>query len=280
MWTNQGHFFFLLAFFICFFWLDVFAFFSGNRIAMSNVIVRNIKFSMVALGKSIPDTTGDILNIYSKLGDEGRAQILVNGGDLISAPKNGGVTSNVWIDHCEFSQEDPRIQLNQDLYDGLLDIKNESRYITVSWCYFHDHHKCSLIGSSDKDIFKDRKITFHHNYYKTIQERVPLYRGGEAHFFNNYLYDVYTGSVNTRVNACVKVEKNYIEKCENNVYSKNSAIVGQAEIVDNVEVDCKRTEVVPSNCVLNVPYEYSKSLTKDPKKVKGVVMKHAGVGTF
>jgi len=240
-----------------------------------NIIIQNIKFSLVSIGKAIPAGSEDIPKIYSKSGDEGRPQILVNSGDLITIY---GASTNIWIDHCEFSEEDPRTQTNQDLYDGLVDVKDNSGFITISWCYFHDHHKCSLIGSSDKDLFADRKITFHHNYYKTIQERVPLYRGGTAHFFNNYAYDIYAGIVNSRVDACVRVEKNYFENSKNTVYSKNSKIFGNAERIDNKEVDCISKEGYPADCVANIPYNYSMVLTSTTDDVKSIVTAYAGVG--
>lgn len=240
-----------------------------------NIIVQNIKFSLVSVAKAIPANSENIANIYSKLGDEGRPQILVNGGDLISVY---GVSTNIWIDHCEFFEEDPRAQTNQDLYDGLVDVKDNSGYITISWCYFHDHHKCSLIGSSDTNLYADRKITFHHNYYKTIQERVPLYRGGTAHFFNNYCEDIYGGIVNSRVNACVRVEKNYFENSKNTVYSKNSKISGSAERIDNKEVDCTNREAYPAACTVAIPYDYSKSLDNKTDDVKSIVTTYAGVG--
>lgn len=240
-----------------------------------NIIVQNIKFSLVSVGKAIPAGCEDIPKIYSKLGDEGRPQILVNSGDLISI---SGVSTNIWIDHCEFFEENPYEQKNQDLYDGLVDVKDNSGFITISWCYFHDHHKCSLIGSSDKDLFADRKITFHHNYYKTIQERVPLYRGATAHFFNNYCEDIYGGIVNSRVNACIRVEKNYFENSKNTVYSKNSKISGNAEIIDNKEVNCNNKESYPAACTAVIPYDYSSVLTNKTSDVEKIVERYSGVG--
>jgi pectate lyase len=122
--------------------------------------------------------------VYSPIGDEGRPQILTNGGDCIAIQ---GVSKNIWIDHCEFFSEDPKVQTNIDLYDGLIDAKNGSQYITISWCYFHDHHKCHLIGSSDTDNY-DRKITFHHNYYYNIKAAY-LYIDLELHIYLILLYN-------------------------------------------------------------------------------------------
>jgi pectate lyase len=239
---------------------------SGNQ----NIIIQNIKFSFISIGKAIPAGSGHIPNIYDMDGDEGRPQILVNAGDLISI---SGSNSNIWIDHCEFYEEDPAVQTNIDLYDGLIDIKDDSRYITISWCYFHDHHKCTLMGSSDTNIFPERKVTFHHNYYKKVGSRLPLIRGGIAHFFNNYTLDV-NGVSNSRMSACVKSEKNYCENTKNVVYSSGNT--GFAQVVDNKLVNSTTTTI--GTCTADIPYNYSAMLTSDPNNVKSVVMAYAGVG--
>ncbi|MES2573322.1 MAG: hypothetical protein V4572_00125 [Bacteroidota bacterium] len=253
------------------------AFLDGIGLAIKdskNIIIQNIKFSMVSLGKSLPKGLKDVPEAYSVKGDEGRPQIIVNGGDLI---RIHGASSNIWIDHCEFSQEDPRVQTNQDLYDGLVDVSNNSGFVTISWSYFHDHHKCHLIGNSDSDLYADRKVTFHHNYYKTIQERVPLYRGATGHFFNNYNYDVYSGSINSRMEACVKVEYNHFEKCKNTIHSKNSKILGYAERINNIEVQCENKMEYPEFCEATIPYTYVNVLNK-VDDVKRIVTTYSGVG--
>lgn len=61
---------------------------------------------------------------------------------------NDAITINecyhVWIDHNELHSLIGE-GIGVDTYDGLLDIKNGSRFVTVSWNYLHDHMKCSLI---------------------------------------------------------------------------------------------------------------------------------------
>ena len=47
---------------------------------------------------------------------------------------------HVWVDHCDLS----------NCTDSLLDIKHASDFVTVSWNHFHDHHKTTLVGHSDK----------------------------------------------------------------------------------------------------------------------------------
>ncbi len=234
---------------------------------VSNIIVRNLKISMTGV-----TTRTDKSGVYSSTGDEGRPQILTNGGDCIGIQ---GTSYNIWIDHCEFFSEDTYTQTNQDLYDGIVDIKNGSHNITISWNYIHDHHKVHLVGSADTDT-GDRKITFHHNYYNNVKERLPLYRFGTAHIFNNYMYKC-SSAVNSRMGACVYVEKNYFENVTSNtVYSSGSTTVGYATLADNYLVSSKATNI--GTCSTFVPlYNYS-SVLNNAVDVKLIVTTWAGVG--
>ena len=58
-----------------------------------------------------------------------------------------GRAKNVWIDHCELFSD---LLNGKDYYDGLLDIKNEASFITVSSTVFRDHYKVSLVSSGDE----------------------------------------------------------------------------------------------------------------------------------
>ncbi len=142
---------------------------------------------------------------------------------------NGG-SKNIVIDHCElFSDRDH----GKDYYDGLLDIKNGSTFITVAWTSLHDHYKACLISSGD-DQYIDTvaRITFHHNYFFNIESRLPLIRFGKAHIFNNY-YKNCSDAINTRMGACVRVEKNFFENVGKAVFSDYSPILGNVYLIDN-----------------------------------------------
>jgi pectate lyase len=100
---------------------------------------------------------------------------------------------HVWIDHNELhSKNGPHIGM--DTYDGLLDIKKGSRYITVSWNYLHDHMKCMLIGHTDNASQREEdqniRITIHHNIFENTNGRNPSLRWGAAHIFNNLYYNI------------------------------------------------------------------------------------------
>ncbi|RAK70597.1 pectate lyase family protein [Hymenobacter edaphi] len=237
------------------------AFLEGVGLTISNkrnVIVRNLKFTMSTVTRTA-------------INDEGRPQVVANDGDCVTIEGS----QNLWIDHCEFYNLDPVTQTNQDLYDGLVDAKGSSQYITVSWSYFHDHHKCHLIGSSDSDN-ADRKMTFHHNYYSNIKERLPSYRGGTAHVFNNYFKHVTGSGVNSRVGACLLVENNVFEDVRDPVTSKNSAL-GYWSASGNQYLSCTGSQPTNAACTLAVPYATTGVLTP-AAEVKDAVTTKAGVG--
>lgn len=96
--------------------------------------------------------------------------------------------TNIWIDHCSFS-DGKCIDLDRNFnHDGALDIRT-AHNMTVSYCEFTNHDKVTLMGASDKFIApEDRQVTFHHNYYHGAVQRMPRARGCEVHLYNN-VYD-------------------------------------------------------------------------------------------
>jgi pectate lyase len=240
----------------------------GLEIASSNnVIIQNLRMTMMGVTTRV-DTPG----VYTSSDDEGLPAIQVNGGDVISI---SGTSKNIWIDHCELYNEDPAVQTNHDLYDGLIDVKGQTGFITISWNYLHDHHKGGLVGASDTDLYDDRKITFHHNYYNKVLLRIPMYRGAVGHFFNNYVVGAQDAS-EIRAGTCVRVEKNYYEALHYSIYTPSDA-PGMTERIDNVEVS-RTSRAYPANCTANIPYSYSSALTGTTNDVKTVVPQGAGVG--
>jgi len=233
----------------------------------NNVIIQNLRMTMMGVTTRV-DTAG----VYTSSDDEGVPAILVNGGDIISI---SGTSKNIWIDHCELFNEDPAVQTNHDLYDGLIDIKGQTGFITISWNYLHDHHKAGLVGASDTDLYDDRKVTLHHNYYKNVKLRMPMYRGAVGHFFNNYLVGAEDAS-EIRAGTCVRVEKNYYEALHYSIYTPSDS-PGSTERIDNVEVS-RTSRAYPANCTANIPYSYSSALTGTTNDVKTVVPAMAGVG--
>jgi pectate lyase len=182
-------------------------------------------------------------------------------------------TQNVWIDHCDFYAGDPASQPDKDLYDGLVDIRDASAFITISWCKFSDHWKCSLVGSSDTDDY-DRRTTYHHNYFRNLVSRLPSYRFGTGHVYNNYYVDVSSSGVNSRMGAVLRVEGNVFERVKNPIVSLDSATVGFWQVADNQFIDCTGSTTTSTGSFAP-PYEYP---LESSTVVKSQVLAYAGVG--
>ena len=92
-------------------------------------------------------------------------------------------STNVWIDHNDLSNG----------YDGLVDIKRASDYVTVSWNHVHDHDKDMLLGHDDDNASEDTghlRVTYHHNWFDGTTQRNPRVRfGNPVHVYNNYFND-------------------------------------------------------------------------------------------
>ncbi len=188
-----------------------------------NVIIRNVTISHV------PDAgeTNDAMSI------------------------NGG-SQNIVIDRCEFYSD--RVH-DKDFYDGLLDIKNQSSYITVSNSVFHDHWKAILISSGDTQYADSLiRITLHHNWFYNISSRLPLIRFGRAHIFNNY-YQNCDDAINTRMGACVRVERNCFENVGKALFTDYSAAEGCVQLIENRFGSA--SHITAPLCELTPPYAYA-----------------------
>nr|MDT0661208.1 RICIN domain-containing protein [Micromonospora sp. DSM 115978] len=176
-------------------------------------------------------------------------------------------TTNVWVDHNSFT----------DGYDGAVDIKRESDFITVSWNRIYGHDKSMLLGHSDSHT-ADRghlRVTYHHNWFDGSGTRHPRVRfGNPVHVFNNYYYNNEYGVAST-MGAGVLVEGNYFENVD------EPTLVGYASSDDGAVVQ-RNNHFVGSGSpesgggsVSSIPYSYQLTPASN---VKSVVTGGAGAG--
>ncbi len=190
--------------------------------AARNVIVRNVQISHV--------TPQDAIEINNR-------------------------SQNIWIDGCELYSDREH---GKDFYDGLLDIKNESSFITISRTHFHDHFKTSLISSGDQAVADSViRVTYHHNVFSNCNSRLPSIRFGKAHLFNNYYLNSDT-AINARMGACVRVENNYFEGVRKAVVMDFTPVLGGVQLLGNYFGDSQYVDSPP--CALDVPYAYLHAL--------------------
>ncbi|NED58051.1 pectate lyase, partial [Micromonospora aurantiaca] len=95
-------------------------------------------------------------------------------------------------------------------FDALFDMKDGTRYVTLSYSILRNSGRGGLIGSSDSDT-GNGFVTFHHNLYQNIDSRTPLLRAGTVHTYDNHFLGLVKSGINSRVGAHVKVENNYFE---------------------------------------------------------------------
>ncbi|KAG8904347.1 hypothetical protein FRC00_014049, partial [Tulasnella sp. 408] len=117
-------------------------------------------------------------------------------------------STNVWVDHNEFYSD---MTSGKDYYDGACDVNHGSDWITISWNYFHDHYKTSLVGHSDKNESEDKghfHVTYHHNFFHHLGSRIPSLRFGTGHVYNNYYDDIQIGGIDSRLGAQMLIENN------------------------------------------------------------------------
>ncbi|WP_053094212.1 hypothetical protein [Cellvibrio sp. pealriver] len=212
-----------------------------------------------------------------------------NGGDAIGMETN---VNRVWIDHNWLEASGGE----KDGYDSLLDMKAGVTNVTVSYNLFNDSSRAGLIGSSDSDN-KNTNITFHHNWYKNIEQRTPLIRHALVHMYNNYWsndrMDYMFHAINSRMNAKALVESNYFYNVNNPLIASDdssvpgcwqtnndntvlpeiyySLTVGNGALVIPQVVDGQ----LQSTCAVTVPYVVEMDAAND---VPAIVMANVGVG--
>ena len=213
---------------------------------------------------------------------------LLQGGedaDAISIEGDSSGTPNkIWIDHNTlFSSLTHCAGAGDASWDGAMDNKKGATNITYSYNYIHDHQKVALNGYSDKDTANDAmRATYHHNRFENVNSRLPLFRGGTGHIFNNFYSGVESTAINSRLGACLLIENNVFNDVLNPWVSAYSDTLGGGEVSCNVLsgsssfVYSSDTFELPT-CNASVPYDYQNVLN-DPASVESIVKANAGVG--
>lgn len=120
---------------------------------------------------------------------------------------------HIWIHNLDLFYGEAGGDADQAKGDGTIDLKGDSRYVTISYNHFWDSGKSSLCGM--KSETGPNWITYHHNWFDHSDSRHPRIRTMSVHVYNNY----YDGNSKYGVGAAFKsnafVENNYFRgnKC-------------------------------------------------------------------
>jgi len=174
---------------------------------------------------------------------------------------------NVWIDHNTFSNG----------FDGAVDIKRGSDFVTVSWNRIFSHDKSMLLGHSDDNASQDvghLRVSYHHNWFDGSGTRHPRVRFGDpVHVFSNYYFNNEYGVAST-MNAGVLVEGNYFENVADPTLV-GYADSGPGDLVQRNNVFVGSGTPQSAGSTAPIPYGYT---LDNPNNVKSIVMAGAGAG--
>ncbi|KAF8752560.1 Pectate lyase [Rhizoctonia solani] len=193
----------------------------------NNVIIRNLKIS----------------------------KVLASAGDALGIQE----ASKVWVDHVDLSSDRDH---DKDFYDGLLDVTHGSTFVSITNSNLHDHYKASLVGHSDNNESEDKKITVTYalNRFSNLNSRMPSFRFGTGHLFNNYFVNSNDG-INTRLGA-------QLLGCEEASVRDRQRVRGRARNDFG-----GASNSAPTGTFSKAPYSYS---LLDAGKVKSTVSSSAG----
>ncbi|SFK05561.1 polysaccharide lyase family 1 protein [Cellulomonas sp. KH9] len=181
-----------------------------------------------------------------------------NGGDAIGM--ESGV-SNVWVDHVTLEASGGE----SEGYDGLFDMKGDTRYVTLSYSILRNSGRGGLVGSGDSDL-GNGPVTYHHNLYENLDSRVPLLRGATAHIFNNHYVGIKESGINARAGGRAKVDNNYFEDSKDVLGTFYTDLPGywqvSGNVFDDVTWSSRGSDTNPagpnvtSTTTVSVPYSY------------------------
>ena len=125
--------------------------------------------------------------------------------------------SHVWIHNMDLFYGKKGGAADQAKGDGTVDIKADSKYITVAYNRFWDNGKASMCGM--KSETGPNYITYHHNWFDHSDSRMARIRTMSVHMYNNYYQhnDVY--GIGATMGSSVFMESNYFDATKRPIMS-------------------------------------------------------------
>ncbi|WP_405557236.1 pectinesterase family protein [Streptomyces canus] len=128
---------------------------------------------------------------------------------------------HVWIDHNDL----------RHMADGLIDVRKDSTYVTVSWNKLSQDNKAFGIGWTENVV---TDITIHHNWIRETEQRNPSTdNAAHAHLYNNFLEDVAGTDISSsygnysRGATRMVLENSYFQGFKNPVIKDSTASIVQ-----------------------------------------------------
>ena len=125
--------------------------------------------------------------------------------------------SHVWIHNMDLFYGKKGGAADQAKGDGTVDIKGDSKYVTVAYNRFWDNGKASMCGM--KSETGENWITYHHNWFDHSDSRMARVRTMSVHMYNNYYQhnDVY--GIGATCGSSIFMESNYFDAVKRPIMS-------------------------------------------------------------
>ena len=125
--------------------------------------------------------------------------------------------SNVWIHNMDLFYGKKGSAADQAKGDGTVDIKGDSKYVTVAYNRFWDNGKASMCGM--KSETGENWITYHHNWFDHSDSRMARIRTMSVHMYNNYYQHCDVYGIGATMGSSVFMESNYFDAVKRPIMS-------------------------------------------------------------
>lgn len=116
---------------------------------------------------------------------------------------------HVWIHNMDLFYGKKGGAADQAKGDGTVDIKGDSKYVTVAYNRFWDNGKASMCGM--KSETGENWITYHHNWFDHSDSRMARVRTMSVHMYNNYYQHCDVYGIGATSGSSVFMESNYFD---------------------------------------------------------------------
>lgn len=124
---------------------------------------------------------------------------------------------HVWIHNMDLFYGKKGSAADQAKGDGTVDIKGDSKYVTVAYNRFWDNGKASMCGM--KSETGENWITYHHNWFDHSDSRMARVRTMSVHMYNNYYQHCDVYGIGATSGSSIFMESNYFDAVKRPIMS-------------------------------------------------------------
>ena len=132
--------------------------------------------------------------------------------------------SNIWVHHNDVFYG-PNGGGDHAKGDGSVDVKSDSKLVTVSYNHYWDTGKTNMFGMKSES--GPNYVSYDHNWFDHSDSRQPRVRTMSVHVWNNYFDNVAKYGVGATSGSSVFVENNYFKKTKKPILSSQQGTDAQ-----------------------------------------------------